>query len=500
MIPVNPVTDPDRGASDVRVIARLRPTLLLSALVLGAATADARAQDGPSVTVLSFDPGGAGAKPFRARVRVRNDGDRAFPFALSVRLESAGRGSQGATYRLLEPGEIAEVEHRYRVPDRGYRLLVAYLARADHMPTDEIPYPAFEPFEVRRHALPAGGGVDLRFWIPPGREEADLSRPPPGPLATEVAGLLDWDRPAAPDSTAVLDAYRIGPYRLTDLRVATGPGRTIDVLLVRRDDREEPLPTVLYLPGNPPGTRRSGIVSAMFLADAGLQVAAVDRREEARETGPGEWLSSRADPVFDDRRVVDHLLARGDVAGERVGVFGFSVGASEGSLLALLDPRVGVAALASRMVVEDSLFGGTGWIPTLWSEEVLEDVGLGESIDDWDALWEAATPELGARALRAYRARYPFFDRLDPAVVLPTLAPMPLLVVAGAIDPQFPLAGVLALDAMMLEAYREKGVPERAELHLVSRGGHALTPSAMEAIADWFRVWLGPRSGAAGVP
>lgn len=454
----------------------------------------------PTVTILSVAPGAGETGRNRYRATVRNDGAEPFPFVLSLRTESASRGWQRGLYRMLAPGEIADVEMEYEVPDRGYRLLVAYFGRAERMPTEETPYPGFDAFAEQRHALrPAEAGAPPRFWRRAPHAPIPREHSADGPMATELAGLLDWARPTADDvAPEILGEATIGDYRVIDVRIATEPDATIDFLLVRRNDREGPLSTALYLPGNPPGTKRSGLVSAMSLADAGLQVAAVERRESARETEAGEFLSSRADPVFDAGRVVDHLLSRDDVAGEEIGVFGFSLGAYEGMLLTALHPDVGAAALASRMAVDDSLFGSPGWIPTLWSVEVLEDVGLARHIGDWEALWGGATPAVGAAALEAYRARYPYFDRLDPAAIVPGLAPVPVLVVAGARDPQFPLSAVLALDALALAAYREAGVEERSELYVMPRGGHTLTPRAMDVIADWLRIWL--EEGSPGEP
>lgn len=463
----------------------MRRVALMWLLLAGVAPPGLRAaaaRDTTRIRILALDVGAGAIGADTCRATVRNDGGTPFPLALSVRTESPSAGWQRAVYRLLRPGETADVAMEYRVPDRGYRLLTVYFGRAEAMPSDAVPYPAFDAFATRRHVLrPVPRGSDPTAG---GDTERRAAR-------AELARILGWDRPAAPDfSPRVLGEEELGDYRISDLRIRTEPAESIAFLLIRRRDMDGPLPTVVYLPGNPPGTRRSGLVPGMILADAGFQVAALDRRETARETDAGEFLSSRADPVFDDRRVVDYLLSRDDVAGDAVGLLGFSAGADEGMFLLALDPAVSYAALASRMVVEDSLFQSAGWAPTLWSPEVLGDVGLAGLVGDWDALWEALTPEVGAAALVAYRKRYPFFDRLDPAEVLPLAAPKPVLVVAGARDPQFPLGGVLALDDAVREAYR--GARESYRLDIVPNAGHRLTPEAFDAVVDWFRRWATP--------
>lgn len=452
-------------------------------------------QDSTGFELIALDPGEArvGGNTFVARIANRES--QPLPFLISVRAESPASAVQAGSYIIVQPGDTVEIRHQYQLPDRSYRLLRAFLGRAESMPTTEMPYPWFASHVTELFAVrPAGAAAAPRFWRPNGATPVEQ----PAAVAREraaarqaLARTLSWDRPAAVDFAAEVVAERhIGGYLLTTVRIATEPDSTVDMLFVRRADATGPRPAVLYLTGNPPGRKESGIAAGMMLADAGLQVIAIDRRESARHTGPGEYLSTKADPVFDARRVVDYLLTRSDVDPEHVGVFGFSAGAAEGMFLAVLHPAVRVAALASRLLEEDSLFQSGAWLPTLYSEDILRDLDLQSRVSDWDALVAAITPDISMRAWDAYRRRYPYFDALDPAEVLPFAAPKPVLLVSGARDEQIMLRGVLALDDVVRSAYDELGVGERAALYVMPRSTHRLTPDGMDVIIDWLHTWL----------
>jgi fermentation-respiration switch protein FrsA (DUF1100 family) len=229
----------------------------------------------------------------------------------------------------------------------------------------------------------------------------------------------------------------------------------------------------------------------MFLADRGLQVVAIDRRESARNTGRGEYLSATADPVFDARIALDYLETREDVDTARIGVFGFSKGAEEGMFTAVLHLSVRAAVFASRLVDQDSLFHSAAWLPTLYSEDILDDLGLDSLIGNWEVLTARITPVVSAAALTAYRSRYPHFDSLNPAMVLPLMAPRPVLVVTGARDPQIVLAGALALDDRVQAVYRTHGIGDRADFRIMPRSDHGMPGTIVDQIADWFAYRLG---------
>ena len=447
------------------------------------------------VAVSNFDAGEAriGTNVFRARAH--NNTSAPIPFGVSLRAESPSRAVQKSHYRLLQPGETSELVYEYELPNDGYRLLIAYYGPVASMPTEQDPFPDFTARKITRFAvLPRPsirGGTGTR------PTSADVSVPPARATEHEsakrhLAELLDWDRPRSPSfSPHPTSSESIGPYQLEAVRIATEPERSIHLLLVRRAAACGRLPTVLYLSGNPPGRKESGIVPGMFLADRGLQLVAIDRRETARHTGRGEYLSATADPVFDARRAIDYLRTRADVDSARIGVFGFSKGAEEGMFAAVLHPSVRVAALASRLVDQDSLFNSAAWLPTLYSEDIVYDLGLDSLLGNWEGLTARITPAVSTAALAAYRKRYPYFDSLNPAAVLPLMAPRPLLVVTGARDQQIVLSGALPLDDRVQATYRELGISDRSDFLVMPRSDHGMPGNVVEQIAEWFSNRLG---------
>lgn len=486
----------------------LAATLPLVLIIGGSAPLSGSSARVAEITVLEVEPGRGRVGVNTIRVELRNEDTVPRPVLLSLRVEGPTRAVQRSHYRLLDAGETVVWTEDYRIPDRSYRLLEVFAGAAEAMPGDDHPYPDFAGEPATRRFVVASSTAERTvgresawlFYWDFGGSPSDLAdriertgRAPDAGLESARARLrelLRWDRDVSTEySPELLGRDTIGPYRLRTMRISGEAGAPIDFLLFRRGHFDAPLPTVLYLSGNPPGTKESGLVTAMILADAGLQVATVDRREGARRTAPGEFLANIADPVFDARRLVDYLLSRPDVAGSAVSVLGFSAGAYEGMFLAALYPEVSSAVLASRMVAHDSLFRSVAWAPTLWAPEVLRDVGLGDVMDDWRALREALTPEVGERAAATYRRVFPFFERIDPVESLPLAVPKPVLLITGALDSQFPLGGVLAVDQAMRKIYGERGVLDASSLYVMPRTGHALTPQAMDRAAVWLRLW-----------
>lgn len=482
--------------------------MLYALVVLMLVQAEVLVQTEDTLVVEEVDPGEGVLGRNDFHIVLTNTSPDSVPALLSLRLESPSWGAQGGHYRWLEPGATVTWTQHYEVPGRTYRLLRVYVGVAEGMPSEGTPYPWF-----------AGDHSTLAFALSPDRREGAVSssdaavfwgfRDSADSLAARIrragrvpmpasdsarAGLrrlLRWDRPSPADfATEVRGHETLGPYRMRTMRIAGESDAPVDFQLLRRGDFDGPLPTVVYLTGNPPGTKESATAGSMILADRGLQVASVDRRPSARHTDRGEFLQNIADPVYDARRLVDLLVSRGDLA-DGVSLFGFSQGAFEGMFVLVLHPGVDAAVLAARMVDHDSLFQSSAWAPTLYSPEVLETVLPAGIPDDWDAMMEMLTPEVGGRAALAFKERYPFSALINPAVVLPLAAPRPLLVINGALDDQFPLSGVLAVDVAVRDHYAELGFPSASQLHIMPRAGHALTPTSLDMAGAWLAFWTG---------
>ena len=490
------------------------PAMMLVAVTLAQAPSSPSTSRIDPLVLLGIYPGPRITGPNDLRVVLKNESSDTVMALMSIRIESPSRGAQQSHYHSLGPGETISWTEQYRVPNRAYRLLRVFVGVASARPSKAEPYPWFaDEYETSRFALHPAGASDgaapesapqawRYYWdLGPSVERladrirtiADSLQTYPDETKAALRRLLRWDRPAPIDfSPHLVSSDTLGPYSIRLMQISGESGEPINFQLLRRGTFDGPRSTVLYLSGNPPGTKESGTVPAMILADQHLQVVSIDRRGTARETGYGEFLANIADPVFDARRLIDYLVTREDLT-KGISVFGFSMGAYEGMFLTALHPHVTAAVLASRMVDHDSLFASSAWAPTLWSPEVLEDVGLGEFDGDWKHLMEAAAL-VGDQAAAAFRKRYSFFDQINPRAVLPLAAPRPILILTGAQDSQFALPGVMSVDRAVRRRYTDLGVQSASQLYIMPRIGHGLGPVGLDHAAEWLRLWAGMRN------
>lgn len=420
---------------------------------------------------------------------------------VELSIQVRGLGGWGRTwYRHLGGGEAATMTVGYQVPDRSYRVFTVSLGTGPRMPSPQDAYPPFHSEWRRRYFIPVPAWAPTPApWVasPLLRErvrELEARLPAEGSAKGRLRDLLGWNRLASPDfSPQVLQVDTIGPYISTTMRIEGEPGLPIEFSILRRAGRTKPQAALLYLVGNPPGRKEAGLVPSMAFVEAGLQAVTMDRRPSARSTESGEFLTSIADPVFDARRLIEYHLTRSDVDRHGIAVVGFSRGAYEAQFLAALHDSVKAAALVAGVTTQERLFQSVAWLPTLFDPDILRDIGhpdlVGQSFDVWAS---TLTGRDHRAALAAYRARYPFFDELDPTRVLPLAAPKPLLVITGAWDQQFEISGVLQLDSVVSERFASLGVADASALMIQPRTGHGYSVEALDTSVAFLRYWLDP--------
>jgi hypothetical protein len=82
-------------------------------------------------------------------------------------------------------------------------------------------------------------------------------------------------------------------------------------------------------------------------------------------------------------------------------------------------------------------------------------------------------------------------DSYDTPVSLPCIAPRPLLIQNGALDPRCPAAGTAVAAAAAAEAYRAAGSEAGALQLRVHEGvGHKYTPEMSAGALAFFEEWL----------
>lgn len=422
--------------------------------------------------------------------------------ALNMELSVQAQGLRGwgrTWYRQVASGQPATMTAEYQVPDRSYRILSVSLGVGPRIPSAQDPYPEFRQVWRRRFYIPVPSWApNPEPWVAPpslrervralgGQSSTDAS------AKDRLRALLGWNRKSSiAFSPQVIRDDTIGTFTSTTMRIGGEPGaQPIEFAIVRAAEPAGPLPAVLYLVGNPPGLKSAGLVPSIAFAQAGFLAVTMDRRPSARATESGEFLANLADPVFDARRVVDYLLTRSDVDRHGIAVVGFSRGAYEAQFLAALHDSVKAAVLVAGVTTQEQLFQSVAWLPTLFDPDVLRDIGhpelVGQSYDVWA---NTLTGRDHGAALAAYRARYPFFDELDATRVLPLAAPTPLLVITGALDRQFELAGVLRLDSVVSERFAHLGVEDASALMIQPRTGHGYSVEALDTTVAFLRYWL----------
>ena len=261
--------------------------------------------------------------------------------------------------------------------------------------------------------LVAGVGVGLfvcvgvaakSFW----NERADYVRTPPAaisrhPERTGIDGLAEISFPGA-------DGGRVaGWYAPSRNRAA--------IVLVHGTGAE----------------RSSLLFETGFLSQAGFGVLAVDLPGQGASEGRTRWGVPERHAIT---AAVDWLRARDEVDPQRIGGFGFSMGAYVLTQAAVLDQRLRAVALVSspNEVVEHN------WLAT--------------------AKWGLLTQVPCYLALRAYGQSLD----MPPKNVIGSIAPRAVLIVGGDLDPLVPAF-------MARQLFSAAGSPK--ELWLVPRAHHA---------------------------
>ncbi|GAX80085.1 hypothetical protein CEUSTIGMA_g7523.t1 [Chlamydomonas eustigma] len=149
----------------------------------------------------------------------------------------------------------------------------------------------------------------------------------------------------------------------------------------------------------------------------------------------GEERPFLLDNIWDIMHLVDYLLTRPDVDPSRVGITGYSLGGMHAWLAGVADPRIAVVAAVSGVqgfeyAIKNKVFQGR--------------------VDSLSHFFAAVATDLGQSKVEASTVKKAW-DRVAPGLVgsfdapqsLPCIAPRPLMVATGEVDPRCPLQGVL---------------------------------------------------------
>jgi dipeptidyl aminopeptidase/acylaminoacyl peptidase len=267
--------------------------------------------------------------------------------------------------------------------------------------------------QIALYLIVAGAGVGLvlcvgiaakSFW----NERADYVRTPPAAISRH------------PDRTGI--------EGLAEISFSSADGRRVAGWYAPSRNRA----AIILVHGT--GAERSSLLfETGFLSQAGFGVLAVDLPGQGASEGRTRWGVPERHAIS---AAVDWLRARGEVDPERIGGFGFSMGAYVLTQAAVLDQRLRAVALVSSPtdVVEHN------WLAT--------------------ARWGLLSQVPCYLALRAYGQSMD----LPPEKVIGSIAPRAVLIVGGLLDPLVPAF-------MAQQLYSAAGSPK--ELWLVPGAHHA---------------------------
>lgn len=186
------------------------------------------------------------------------------------------------------------------------------------------------------------------------------------------------------------------------------------------------------------------------------------------------------DTVYDLMRLLDYLQQQAEVDLERVGVTGVSLGGMHAWLWAAADERVRCAA---PMIGVQSF---------AWAVEHDRWQARAESLRRGNApsVFDVATKDLGKTTCDAAVVEE-VWNRIAPGLLthadapqsLPLIAPRPLLVLNGELDPRCPIAGLEAALERTKEAYASLGAPDMFEISIQAGIGHKATMEMHKAAA-----------------
>jgi len=275
--------------------------------------------------------------------------------------------------------------------------------------------------------------------------------------------------------------------------------RVTGVLMKEQNSRGR-RPAVIALHGTG-GSKANLLALGRKLATNGFVAVAIDGRYHGERRGTdkgsteyqnaiaGAWRDAHEHPlyydtVWDVMRLVDYLKTRKDVDAKRIGLIGISKGGIEAYLAAAVDQRIAVVVPCLGVQSFRWALANDAWPAR---------VGTFQSAFDAAARAANVTAPDAAFAKTFYDRVVPGICReFDGPVMLPLIAPRPLLVINGDSDRLTPLPGLKECTGAARNAYRAAGAEDRFAVRLQKNTGHQVTPDSERAAIEWFVRWLKP--------
>lgn len=346
--------------------------------------------------------------------------------------------------------------------------------------------------------------VDLR-WIcvvglllpaSAGAQDRAARAIPEGQTARERFSKL-IERARVPLNAAEKPATTVEGFQESAFEFDSEAGQRVPGVVVKSPAPMERRPAVIVMHGT--GGSKDGMKTLLrrFAAE-GLIAVAIDGRWHGQRAGgksgseayraailetwkTGQGFPFFYDTVWDVMRLIDYLETRTDVDPKRIGAIGFSKGGIELYLAAAADPRI--AAAVPCIGVQSFAWALEH---DMWQSRIETIQSAADS-----AAREAGVPVAAPFVKRFYERVVPGIHKeFDGPVMLPLIAPRPLLVINGEKDARTPTDGLkLCIDAGRA-AYDRAGAGKQFEFVLQPNTGHAVTAESERYAIGWLREKL----------
>ena len=308
------------------------------------------------------------------------------------------------------------------------------------------------------------------------------------------------DRPRVPPATQIEALPATNNLTQTHFSFASDAAQRVPGILLKATNTTARLPVVIVMHGTG-GTKEGVMPWLQQLAGRGFLAVAIDGRYHGERTKAGKgtdeyydaivraWREPGEHPlyydtVWDVMRLLDYLATRDDVDVKRIGLVGFSKGGIETYLTAAADPRIAVAVpcigvQSFRWALENNDWQGR--IATI------------KKAFDATAK-EAGVPNADTAFVRKFYDRVVpgIYGEFDGPVMLPLIAPRPLLVINGDSDDHTPLPGVQECITAAQAAYRTAKAEGHFAVRIQEKTGHKVTSDSEREAIEWFVKWLKP--------
>lgn len=302
----------------------------------------------------------------------------------------------------------------------------------------------------------------------------------------ELRGALQVPHFRNPLVPALVRTWKQRDLVFEEVRFQGRYGQWIPALVCYSElGRSRPLPAVLCMPGSP--NRKEDLLQPLDLlprwADRGFFLMSIDRPYQGDRGGDLATAIHQkglarvwGEYVYDLMRALDYLETRPEVDRNRIGMLGLSMGGMEALLLAALDSRVQVVVSVAGQLTWEEVFRGESW------KLILGGLDLGQQLQQ-----EGAS---GAQAWQRFRQAYPEMELLDAQRLAPRLAPRPLLLMTGGVDPYVSPEAARRVFAASRSRYQEEGQPEHLALWVDPDIGHGFSTQMQARALEWFTRWL----------